>query len=458
MAAGTVVSPGGSWGCEVGRTVNTLVPPGEVPLRTVRIVVGLPLPPRTGRPESQVELALAANGREIVLRPGQASAELDAFLEESGARTWVFLPLVRPGKKRRGLERGSELTQRRARLPDRPWLDGELHTDGPPGTVVPGVFAVDLRRSQARRIAEALGLREYYWGARSTPVEALPVSVLEEEEGLDLETMRGRARDGLRDLVHALPSTERLRGALVRAGADPGRLARVASMLIGIAVVACLVGASGLLAPDATGEARLRGVLWVPFLLAHPIPVTALCLGLYLRGHLGRVGEGEHRELSTAEARDGWQRTSPHMAAVWVLCATSVVLLTAARLLATGSLGPVGLVDASATSLLVCLWILTPLAYARGRSAVLESAVEAAVTMLVAVVVLKVTLFFTNLATRAFWWLVREYVALPVPEWLQVTTSALAAVGAEVFFLGVLLGYTWSKNREHYGRWARVAV
>jgi len=106
---------------------------------------------------------------------------------------------------------------------------------------------------------------------------------------------------------------------------------------------------------------------------------------------------------------------------------------------------------------MTALWALTPLSYARDRASAIGSCLEAALKVAVTIFVVKLTVFVTRIVTSLMWWALEGFFPLEVPERIKLIVGALAELSAEVALLAVLLGYTWTKAREHFGRWATVA-
>ena len=58
----------------------------------------------------------------------------------------------------------------------------------------------------------------------------------------------------------------------------------------------------------------------------------------------------------------------------------------------------------------------------------------------------------TNLLTDALWSVAASILPFDIPEALQRIINGIINVGAEVFFLAVLLGYAWSRTRQQFMR------
>ena len=111
-----------------------------------------------------VEVRLRIDGREVTAAPNQHSADFDLLLERKGAISFVFIPLAKlSGKKRRKARKAAAVAQKKEKLPEGNWFDGELRNSDT-GEIVPGVLAFDVRRRDAREIAETVGVKQFVWG------------------------------------------------------------------------------------------------------------------------------------------------------------------------------------------------------------------------------------------------------------------------------------------------------
>ena len=143
---------------------------------------------------------------------------------------------------------------------------------------------------------------------------------------------------------------------------------------------------------------------------------------------------------------------------MWILAGLSVLMLTVGRQATAGALYPVEIIDDATSSCLLVLWILTPLTYARDTASAIGSCIEAAITVVISLVVLKITMIVTAFVTSTFWSAIGWVVPFAIPDWIRVPFDALASIAAELFFFTLILGYTWTKARDHFGRWATVRV
>jgi hypothetical protein len=130
--------------------------------------------------------------------------------------------------------------------------------------------------------------------------------------------------------------------------------------------------------------------------------------------------------------------------------------LTLGKLIAQGGLEVSDLADDFTTYLLITLWVMTSLTYARDFSTGLAAAIEAAVTVFVSVIAIKISLAFAGMGTRILWSILGGFVPFGIPDWIRQPVNALIETGAALGLLVLFLGYTWTKAREHFGRWATV--
>jgi hypothetical protein len=96
--------------------------------------------------------------------------------------------------------------------------------------------------------------------------------------------------------------------------------------------------------------------------------------------------------------------------------------------------------------------MLLPIAHSRGIDSLFSSALESGITALVSILTIKISLYVTNLFTDALWGVAASLVPFDIPEALQRIITGIINVGAEVFFLAVLLGYAWSRTRQQFMR------
>ena len=96
--------------------------------------------------------------------------------------------------------------------------------------------------------------------------------------------------------------------------------------------------------------------------------------------------------------------------------------------------------------------MLLPIAQSRGVDSLVSSALESGITALVSILTIRISLYVTNLITDTLWGLAASLLPFDIPEALQRIINAIINVGAEVFFLAVLLGYAWSRTRQQFMR------
>ena len=143
--------------------------------------------------DQPVEVRLRIDGVEITAAPGKHSADIDLLLERKGAHSFVFMPLATlRGKKRRKASRAPALARKRKKLPEGNWFDGELR-NSEDGETVPGVLAFDIRRRDAREIAETAGVKQFVWGAHGAPVEGHFTKIFEDDDAYSWGSARRRA-------------------------------------------------------------------------------------------------------------------------------------------------------------------------------------------------------------------------------------------------------------------------
>ena len=378
---------------------------------------------------SEARLHVRGEDREYTLAPESLSADLDAHLAEKDAQTFVFLPLFSPKKKKR--KRASDerrVEKRRKKLGEGEWYQGELETSDTDGALIPAAYTFDLRRYKARVIAESLGLQHFYWGCREGKIEVHQVEPFDKDEPFDLGSIRAVSKKGLRDLRRAAFDLPRLPESVAAVGGDMVRLGSVAMVVIGIALAFIVVAAFGHATP-VIPEGESVSWTWTLLLLPlHPVILPTLAMGWYLRRHLLGGDETVRRELTRDEAGKAWNESAPHLLAVWIIILSGVLLLTFARLMAKDELSAVALVDKAATSGLIALWVITPLTYARDMPSAIGSSIEAAITVVVSVFVMKMTMFFAGVMTVSL---------LGVPYTL-FETNLLAQLVVNDFITGLL--------------------
>lgn len=381
------------------------------------------------------DLALAA-------APGQQSAGFDELLERNDAHSFVFIPLVKmTGKEGRKTSRAKAL-RRKKTLPDGDWFDGELR-NAKNGKTVPGVLGFDVRRRDARTIAEKLGVKQFVWGAHGAPVEEHFTKILDDDEVYSWGEARRRALSGLMDMYDTAVNMRQLPRAVEESQTTLERFKQLAYLVLGVALVA------GLLQGVLLGrEGWLATFTLIAF---YPPIMPAVFVGVYLRA-LMRKAESQGRDFTAKEAEDNWVLVAPHLLALWALCYLAVLILTWLQTLPNAEVGILGDTDGISTSFIICVWMLLPIAQSRDFNSLVSSAFESGINALLSIFMIKLTLFLTNLLNDALWGLVATLVPFDIPEALQRFISAIINIGAEIFFLAVLLGYAWSRTRQQFMR------
>jgi hypothetical protein len=109
--------------------------------------------------DQPVEIQIRIDGIEVTAAPSKHSADFDRLLERNDAHSFVFIPLAKlRGKKRHKAFKAAAVARKKKKLPEGNWFDGELR-NSEDGEAVPGVLAFDIRRRDAREIAETVGVR-----------------------------------------------------------------------------------------------------------------------------------------------------------------------------------------------------------------------------------------------------------------------------------------------------------
>ena len=393
-----------------------------------------------------VEIRVEIDDVKICAVPNTANADLDQLLERRNAHSFVFIPLSRFGK-RRNRKPGMPARQKK-KLPEGDWYDGELRSKDDDKSV-PGVLAFDIRRRQAREIAEALGVKQFFWGTTGTSIEQHAVEVFKAGDSHSWKTVRMLAFQGLADMLAAARNISSLPTAVKESQTDMQRFWQLCGVVLGISITAGVlqsIAFSMLGSDDSTSW--LTSMIKVFF---YPFIIPAVLVGIYLRV-LGRKGEEEGRDFTAAEAEENWHKVAPHLLALWALCWTAVLLLTWVQTVPSTELPFIGRTNGVMTSFIVCVWMLLPIANSRSVETLFSSAFEAAIAAAVSIFTIKLSLYVTNLMTDFLWGIVISMVPFEIPERLQEIISAIINFGAEVFFMAVLLGYAWSRTRQQFTR------
>jgi hypothetical protein len=390
-----------------------------------------------------VEIQLRIDGRKVTAAPNKHSADVDRLIERNGAHSFVFIPLAKlSGKKRHKAFKMVAVARKKAKLPEGDWIDGELRNTED-GETVPGVLGFDIRRRDAREIAEKVGVKQFVWGAHGAPVEEHFTKIFEDDDAYSWNSARRRAFGGLKDIFVTFVNIRQLPQAVAESQTTMKRFRQLAYLVIGLAFVA------GVLQMALLGtESWFTVVIRVAF---YPSVMPAVLVGVYLRA-LMKKAEAQSRDFTAAEAADNWTLVAPHLLALWGLCYVAVLLLTWLQTVPSADLPFLGRSSGVSTSFIICVWMLLPIAHSRDVDSLLGSAIESGITALVSIFTITLSLYVTNLATDAIWSVVAALVPFDIPEALQRIINGIINVGAEVFFLAVLLGYAWSRTRQQFMR------
>jgi hypothetical protein len=380
----------------------------------------------------------------VTAAPRKYSAELDQLLEQQGANSLVFIPLAEfRGKKRHKEHKVQALARKnKGKLPEGQWFDGELRNTAD-GETVPGVLGFDIQRRDARAIADKVGVKQFVWGAHGAPVEEHSAKIFTDDAAVSWGSARRRALDGLRDMFAAAADIRQLPRAVEESQTTMERFWQLVYLVLGAAIVA------GLLLMALVGtEGAITTITRVAF---YPPVMPAVLVGVYLRT-LMKKAETQGRNFTAAEAEDNWTLVAPHLLALWALCYVAVLILTWLQTVPSADLPFLGRTSGVSTSFIICVWMLLPIAQSRGVNALISSAFESGITALLSILTIKISLYITNLITDVLWSVATSLLPFDIPEALQRLINTIINVGAEVFFLAVLLGYAWSRTRHQFMR------
>ena len=388
-----------------------------------------------------VEVLLRIDGLEVTAVPGKHSADLDHLLERNGANSFVFIPLAKlRGKKRRNAFKVAAVARKKAKLPEGDWFDGELR-NSEDGETVPGVLAFDIRRRDAREIAETVGVKQFVWGTHGAPVEGHFTKIFEDDDAYSWSSARRRAFDGLKDIYVTAVNIPHLPRAVEESQTTMERFKQLVYVVLGLAF------AAGFLQMVLLGtESWITNITRIVF---YPFVMPALFVGVYLRV-LMKKAEMQSRDFTASEAEDNWALVAPHLLALWGLCYMAVVLLTWLQTVPGADLPFLGRTSGVSTSFIVCVWMLLPIAHSRDVESLFSSAFKSGITALVSIFTITISLYVTNLITDTIWKVAAAFVPFDIPETLQRIINGIINFGAEVFFLAVLLGYAWSRTRQQF--------
>ena len=393
-----------------------------------------------------MEIRVEIGGLEVVAAPDKRSAELDHLLVQQGAESFVFIPLTKFGKRRRQSDR--KLARKKTKLPAGNWYNGELrNTDG--SDAVPGVLAFDIRRRNAREIAETIGVKQFFWGASGEPVEQHAVQIFEDSDSRAWKAMRRRAFDGLADMATSARNIRELPTAVLESQTTTQKFWQLVAIVLTVAIAAGLAQATvfWLLGSEESSSWLLK----MTKVLFYPVVIPAIFVGIYLRV-LVRKGEEDGRDFTAAEAAENWHKVAPHLLALWGLCWLAVLVLTWIQSVPSADVPLLGRTDGVMTSFIICVWMLLPIANSHSVETLVGSAFESAITAAVSIFTIKLSLYITNQLTDAMWGVLIGLIPFDIPERLQQVISSIINMGAEVFFVAVLLGYAWSRTRQQFMR------
>lgn len=393
--------------------------------------------------DQPVEIQLRIDGLELAAVPGKRSADFDQLLERKSANSFVFIPLAKlSGKKRRKVVKAAAVARKKKKLPEGNWFDGELR-NSEDGETVPGVLAFDIRRREAREIAETVGVKQFVWGTHGAPVEGHSTRIFEDDDAYSWSSARRRAFDGLKDIFITAANLRHLPRAVEESQTTMHRFRQLVYAVLGLAF------AAGFLQMVLLGaETWFANITRIAF---YPFAMPAVLVGVYLRA-LMKKAETQSRDFTASEARENWALVAPHLLTLWGLCYTAVVLLTWLQVVPGTDLPFLGRTSGVSTSFIVCVWMLLPIAHSHDIESLFSSAFESGITALVSIFTIKISLYITNLATDALWQVATALVPFDIPETLQRIVNGIINFGAEVFFLAVLLGYAWSRTRQQFMR------
>ena len=393
--------------------------------------------------DQPVEVQLRIDGLEVIAAPSKRSADFDHLLERKGANSFVFIPLAKlRGKKRRKAFKAAAVARKKKKLPEGNWFDGELR-NSEDGEIVPGVLAFDIRRRDAREIAETVGVNQFVWGTHGAPVEAHLTKIFEGDDAYSWSSARRRAFDGLRDIFATATNISQLPRAVEESQTTMERFRQLVYLVLGLAVAAGFL--QMVLLDTETWIANITRIAFYPFVM------PAVLVGVYLRA-LMKKAEAQSRDFTASEAEDNWKLVAPHLLTLWGLCYMAVILLTWLQAVPSADLPFLGRTSGVSTSFIICVWMLLPIAHSRDVESLFSSAFESGITALVSIFTITVSLFVTNLITDAIWGVAASLLPFDFPESLQPIINGIINFGAEVFFLAVLLGYAWSRTRQQFMR------
>lgn len=385
------------------------------------------------------EIRIRIDGLDIVAAPSVRSADLDQLLEQRDAVSFVFIPLARPGKKRQSIDKAAARARIKAELTADDWYDGELRVSDN-AHLVPGVFAFNVRRRSAREIAEKVGVKVFFWGTSGAPVEQHIVKLFKNDETYAWKTVRRRAFGGLMDVFDTVRNFQALPKAVQESQTTMQRFWQLVYILLGVCIA---VGLLHTMAVELLGT-----VARVAF---YPVIIPAVFVGIYLRV-LVRKGEAQARDFTTAEAEENWHKVAPHLLALWALCLVAVSLLTWLQAVPEADFPFLGRTSGLTTSFIICVWMLLPIANSLDVKTLFSSAIESGIAAALSILAIKISLYVMDQISDAMWGVLAALLPFVIPERLKQLIDFFIDIGAEVFFVAVLLGYAWSRTRQQFTR------
>ncbi len=374
-----------------------------------------------------VEVRIEIDGLDAAAVPNKHSTQFERLLKQKGAESFVFIPLAKLDKKgQRLFGKPAAIASRKATLPAADWYDGELRSlEG--DIAVPGVLAFDIRRRTARGIAAAVGVEQFIWGTSGAPVEPLAVKIFEDGGDRSWKSSRARAFAGLLDMGDSARRIAALPTAVEESQTTMQRFWQLVAVVLGAAIVGAAVKAI-LLALLNSGESTswLTTMMDIVF---YPFVIPAVLVGIYLRVLLER-GEEQARDFTAAEAEENWIKVAPHLLALWALCWIAVLLLTWLQSVPSADLGFLGRTSGVTTSLIICVWMLLPIAHSHDVETLFKSGFESGITAAVSIFTIKLSLYVTNLVTDALLGALARMLPFEFPEWLQELISSIINIGA----------------------------
>jgi hypothetical protein len=143
---------------------------------------------------------------------------------------------------------------------------------------------------------------------------------------------------------------------------------------------------------------------------------------------------------------------APHLLALWALCFAAVTVLTWMQSVPEADIQFLGRTSGVTTSFIICVWMLLPIANSRDVKTLFSSAIEAGITAAVSILGIKISLWVTDQITDVMWAVLASVLPFGIPERLMQVIDLFIDIGAEVFFVAVLLGYAWSRTRRQFTR------